>query len=90
MVEGFGSRATSVRFEGVTKAFGEVVAVDEDSFEIEAGKLVTLLGPSSCGKTTTLRLIAGLEMANKGRVLIGRRPPALGGIQSPSRSEMLP
>ena len=77
MVEGFGSRATSVRFEGVTKAFGEVVAVDEVSFEIEAGKLVTLLGPSGCGKTTTLRLIAGLEMANKGRVLIGDRDVTL-------------
>jgi len=68
-----GGHAASVRFENVTKAFGEVVAVDDVSFEIEAGKLVTLLGPSGCGKTTTLRMIAGLEMVNRGRIFIGGR-----------------
>ncbi len=61
----------SVVFQGVTKAFGSVVAVRDVSFEIETGKLVTLLGPSGCGKTTTLRLIAGLEMPTGGRILIG-------------------
>ena len=66
-----GKTASSVRFEGVTKAFGEVVAVRDISFTIEPGTLVTLLGPSGCGKTTTLRLIAGLEMSNAGKVLIG-------------------
>jgi iron(III) transport system ATP-binding protein len=68
-----GGHAASVRFENVTKAFGEVVAVDDVSFEIEAGKLVTLLGPSGCGKTTTLRMIAGLEMVTRGRIFIGDR-----------------
>jgi len=63
--------AASVQFDGVTKAFGAVVAVDDVSFTVEAGALVTLLGPSGCGKTTTLRLIAGLEMATGGRILIG-------------------
>jgi len=71
MTEKIGSRAASVRFESVTKAFGDVVAVDEVSFEVGAGSLVTLLGPSGCGKTTTLRMIAGLEMATRGRILIG-------------------
>ncbi len=61
----------SVRFESVTKAYGEVVAVRELSFEIAPGTLVTLLGPSGCGKTTTLRLIAGLEMATAGTIRIG-------------------
>jgi iron(III) transport system ATP-binding protein len=67
----FGKRAASVRFEAVTKAFGDVIAVNQVSFEVAAGNLVTLLGPSGCGKTTTLRMIAGLEMATGGRVFIG-------------------
>ena len=61
----------SVRFENVTKRFGDVVAVRDLSFEIAPGTLVTLLGPSGCGKTTTLRLIAGLEMADSGTIRIG-------------------
>ena len=61
----------SVRFERVTKAFGDVVAVRDLTFEIAPGSLVTLLGPSGCGKTTTLRLIAGLEMADSGTIRIG-------------------
>ncbi len=65
------SKAASVSFDAVTKAFGAVVAVDQVSFRVEAGSLVTLLGPSGCGKTTTLRMIAGLEMASNGRILIG-------------------
>lgn len=65
------SKAASVSFDAVTKAFGAVVAVDQVSFRVEAGALVTLLGPSGCGKTTTLRMIAGLEMATSGRILIG-------------------
>ncbi|MBL6946659.1 MAG: ABC transporter ATP-binding protein [Rhodospirillales bacterium] len=65
------SKASSVEFKGVTKAFGSVVAVDNVDFVIEPGTLVTFLGPSGCGKTTTLRLIAGLEMATAGAILIG-------------------
>ena len=61
----------SVRFENVTKTFGEVVALKPLSLDITPGTLVTLLGPSGCGKTTTLRLIAGLESASEGRILIG-------------------
>ena len=69
----FGRRAASVRFEGVSKHFGDVVAVRGLSFEIQAGTLVTLLGPSGCGKTTTLRMIAGLDLPTAGRILIGDR-----------------
>ena len=65
------SNAAAVRFEGVTKRFGSVVAVDAIDFVVEAGRLVTLLGPSGCGKTTTLRMIAGLEMPSDGRIFIG-------------------
>ena len=64
-------QAAAVRFDGVSKHYGPVVAVDRISFEVQAGDLVTLLGPSGCGKTTTLRLIAGLEMPTAGSVFIG-------------------
>jgi len=63
--------AIPVRLEGVTKRFGQVVAVDDVNLQIPAGKLVTLLGPSGCGKTTTLRMVAGLEHPTSGRVFIG-------------------
>jgi iron(III) transport system ATP-binding protein len=74
-------RALDVRFENVTKRYGNAVAVRDVSFRVEPGTLVTLLGPSGCGKTTTLRMIAGLEQPSEGRVLIGGRdvtgmPPA--------------
>jgi iron(III) transport system ATP-binding protein len=61
----------AVRFEAVSKRYGDVVAVDRVSFTIAPATLVTLLGPSGCGKTTTLRLIAGLEQASAGRIMIG-------------------
>ncbi len=64
------SREVTLRFERVTKRFGEVVAVREVSFEVGTGELVTLLGPSGCGKTTTLRMIAGLELPSEGRIFI--------------------
>jgi iron(III) transport system ATP-binding protein len=61
----------SVRFEHVSKRYGDVTAVRDVSFEIAAGTLVTLLGPSGCGKTTTLRMLAGLELPSEGRIFIG-------------------
>jgi spermidine/putrescine transport system ATP-binding protein len=60
-----------VRLEGVTKAFPEVVAVDDLSLEIESGKFYALLGPSGCGKTTTLRMIGGFEEPTEGRIELG-------------------
>jgi iron(III) transport system ATP-binding protein len=66
-------RPAAVEFRGVTKRYGDVVAVNQVSFTIERATLVTLLGPSGCGKTTTLRLIAGLELATEGEIRIGGR-----------------
>ena len=63
------SRSVSLR--GLTKSFGETVAVDSLDLEVEAGEIVALLGPSGCGKTTTLRMIAGLEMPDAGSVVVG-------------------
>ncbi len=60
--------AVDVRLVGLRKTYGDVVAVDRVDLEIEAGEFFTLLGPSGSGKTTTLRLIAGFERPDEGRV----------------------
>ena len=62
----------SIELVNVTKTFneGKVLAVDNVSIDIEDGEYVFLLGPTGCGKTTTLRMIAGLENPTKGNVLI--------------------
>jgi iron(III) transport system ATP-binding protein len=60
-----------VRLSGVGKSFGAVRAVDGITFDAEQGAFVTLLGASGCGKTTTLRMIGGLERNDKGRIQIG-------------------
>ena len=60
--------AVDVRLLGVRKTYGDVVAVDGVDLEIEAGEFFTILGPSGSGKTTTLRLIAGFEQPDEGRI----------------------
>ena len=59
-----------LRLEGVTKRFGDVLAVDKLSLEITAGEFFALLGPSGCGKTTLLRLLAGFETPDEGRIFL--------------------
>lgn len=61
----------ALSLEGVTKRFGQAIAVEGISLDIEGGKLVSFLGPSGCGKTTLLRVIAGLETPTEGRVKLG-------------------
>ncbi|MGZ8693511.1 MAG: ABC transporter ATP-binding protein, partial [Gaiellaceae bacterium] len=64
--------AIDVRLSGIRKTYGDVVAVDHVDLEIPAGEFFTLLGPSGSGKTTTLRLIAGFERPDEGRIeLVG-------------------
>ena len=55
---------------GVTRRFGDTVAVADVSFQVADGEFVVLLGPTGAGKTTTLRLFAGLETPDSGRVEI--------------------
>jgi multiple sugar transport system ATP-binding protein len=60
-----------VRLEKVRKTFGATVAVDGLDLDVKDGEFVVLLGPTGAGKTTTLRLIAGLERPDAGRIAIG-------------------
>jgi putative spermidine/putrescine transport system ATP-binding protein len=65
--------APDVRLTGLTKRYGEVVAVDGIDLEIPRGEFFTLLGPSGSGKTTTLRMIAGFETPDAGTVELAGR-----------------
>ena len=59
-----------VRFEGVSKAFGEHILFRGLTFEIEDGEFVIFSGASGCGKTTLLNMIGGLEKLSGGRILV--------------------
>jgi multiple sugar transport system ATP-binding protein len=62
-----------LRIEGVSKRFGEVQAIERLDLDIKSGEFIVLLGPSGAGKTTMLRLVAGLEQPDAGRVFIHDR-----------------
>src|SRR5258706_1210433 len=64
------SHRVSIELNGISKKFGEVTAVNNVSFSVKDGELMALLGPSGGGKTTVLRMIAGLEMPTAGDVFI--------------------
>lgn len=59
----------SIEIRDVTKHFGNFTALQPINLTVPTGKLTSLLGPSGCGKTTLLRIIAGLELADTGRIL---------------------
>ncbi|HKP07071.1 MAG TPA: ABC transporter ATP-binding protein [Microbacterium sp.] len=70
--DGNGARG-AVILSGITKYYGEQLAVDDLSLEIQPGEFISLLGPSGCGKTTTLRMIAGFEHPDAGDIRISGR-----------------
>ena len=73
-----GRAVPDIRLVGLVKRFGEFAAVDGVDLDVAAGEFFTLLGPSGSGKTTTLRIIAGFELPDAGRVeLAGRDVAAL-------------
>jgi spermidine/putrescine transport system ATP-binding protein len=63
----------AVSLTGLTKTFGEEVAVDGIDLDIGPGEFFSLLGPSGCGKTTTLRMIAGFEKPDSGTIRVDGR-----------------
>jgi putative spermidine/putrescine transport system ATP-binding protein len=63
-------RPPDVRLEAIRKTFGDVVAIDGVDLEIQRGEFFSLLGPSGSGKTTMLRVIAGFERPDSGRVYL--------------------
>src|SRR5215467_3390409 len=65
--------APLVRFDNVSKRFGDVAAVDRLSLDVYRNEFFALLGPSGCGKTTLLRMLAGFETLDEGRVLLDGR-----------------
>ena len=60
-----------VRFQHLTKRFGDVYAVRDINMEVRSGEFVALLGPSGCGKTTTLLMAAGIYKPSEGSILFG-------------------
>ncbi|WP_413852358.1 ABC transporter ATP-binding protein [Albidovulum sp.] len=65
---------TLVSFEGVVKRFGEFVAVQPMDFEIAKGEFLAIMGSSGCGKTTTRRMLAGLEAPTEGVIRLSGKP----------------
>jgi multiple sugar transport system ATP-binding protein len=63
----------SVTFQNVFKRFGDFIAVNDLSIEVEDKEFVVFVGPSGCGKSTSLRMLAGLEEISEGQILIGDR-----------------
>ena len=69
-LDGPSGQQVEVGLYGVTKRFGEMVAVDNVTIEVARGEFFSLLGPSGCGKTTSLRMIAGFEEPDEGNVVL--------------------
>jgi ABC-type Fe3+/spermidine/putrescine transport system ATPase subunit len=65
------TRDPILSIEGITKSFGNHLALHPTSLRVDSGEFVTLLGPSGCGKTTLLRIIAGLETPTAGSLTTG-------------------
>ena len=72
-----------LELNGLTKRFGDALAVRDVNLQVEKGTFVCLLGPSGCGKTTTLRLIAGFINPDGGEIRVGERVLSRAGASEP-------
>ncbi|MBI4540430.1 MAG: heme ABC exporter ATP-binding protein CcmA [Gemmatimonadetes bacterium] len=79
------ARGAALEAQGLVKEFGAVRAVDDVSFRLRRGELLTVFGPNGAGKTTLLRLLAGALKPTAGTVLVAGRPLAPGDTE-PRRS----
>ncbi|MGD9536982.1 MAG: ABC transporter ATP-binding protein [Alphaproteobacteria bacterium] len=66
--------AIKLELKNLRKEYGQLVAVDDMSLQVEEGETMALLGPSGCGKSTTLNMIVGLETPTSGEILIDGQP----------------
>jgi ABC-2 type transport system ATP-binding protein len=66
--------AVMIRVQGLTKRYGDVVAVDDLSFDVQPGLVTGFLGPNGAGKSTTMRMMLGLDRPTSGTALINGRP----------------
>lgn len=72
-----------ITLRGLTKRYGETLAVNNLSFDIEPGRVTGFLGPNGAGKSTTMRMILGLDRPTSGQALINGRPYA--ALRQPAR-----
>src|SRR5258707_13725504 len=84
-VQGWQGGPDMIEARGLTKKYGDTVAVDNLSFTVEPGRITGFLGPNGAGKTTTMRLILGLDRPTRGTVTVdgkpfGRHPWPMRGI----------
>ncbi len=84
MTVGSATRGLPMEFEGITKSFGSVLAVDHLSFTVQPGRVTGFLGPNGSGKTTTLRMLLGLVHPTSGSATIGGR--AYTELDDPTRT----
>ena len=75
-----------IRFEKVTKRYGEHIALNELSLSIDSGEFITIIGRSGCGKTTALRLVNGLLSPDEGTVFVNGKNVAEADIIALRRS----
>src|SRR4029450_7817709 len=65
-----------IQVRGLTRRFGDILAVDDLTFDVEPGKVTGFLGPNGAGKSTTMRMVLGLDRPTSGTALVGGRPVA--------------